>query len=37
VFRYFDTTGPQYDYLAVGHCRIEKGWFALALVQKEDK
>ena len=25
---------PQYDYLTVGHCRIEKGWFALALVEK---
>ena len=24
----------QYDYLTVGNCRIEKGWFALALVQK---
>ena len=26
---------PQFDYLTTGHCRIEKGWFALALVEKE--
>jgi hypothetical protein len=25
---------PQFDYLTTGHCRIEKGWFALALVEK---
>ena len=25
---------PQYDYLTTGHCRLEKGWFALALVEK---
>ena len=25
---------PQFDYLAIGHCRIENGWFALALVEK---
>ena len=23
----------EYDYLTMGHCRIEKGWFALALVE----
>ena len=27
---------PQFDYLTTGHCRIEKGWFALALVEKEE-
>jgi hypothetical protein len=27
-------TDPQFDYLTTGHCRIEKGWFALALVEK---
>jgi hypothetical protein len=27
----------EYDYLTTGHCRIEKGWFALALVQKENE
>jgi len=26
---------PQFDYLTTGHCRIENGWFALALVEKE--
>ena len=26
---------PQFDYLTTGHCRIEKGWFALALVERE--
>jgi len=25
---------PQFDYLTTGYCRIEKGWFALALVEK---
>jgi hypothetical protein len=25
---------PQFDYVTMGHCRIEKGWFALALVEK---
>ena len=25
----------QFDYLTTGHCRIENGWFALALVEKE--
>ena len=25
---------PQFDYLTTGHCRIEKGWLALALVEK---
>ena len=24
----------QFNYLTTGHCRIEKGWFALALVEK---
>jgi hypothetical protein len=24
---------PQFDYLTTGHCRIERGWFALALVE----
>ena len=28
-------TDPQFDYLTTGHCRIEKGWFALALVESE--
>ena len=27
---------PQFDYLTTGHCRIERGWFALALVEKPD-
>ena len=27
----------QFDYLTTGHCRIEKGWFALALVEKAEK
>jgi hypothetical protein len=27
---------PQFDYLTTGHCRIEKGWFALALVEKPE-
>lgn len=27
---------PQFDYLTTGHCRIEKGWFALALVEKTE-
>jgi len=26
---------PQFDYLTTGHCRIENGWLALALVEKE--
>ena len=26
---------PQFDYLTTGHCRIEKGWLALALVEKD--
>jgi len=26
---------PQFDYLTTGYCRIEKGWFALALVEKD--
>ena len=26
----------QFDYLTTGHCRIEKGWFALALVEKPE-
>ena len=25
---------PQFDYLTTGNCRIERGWFALALVDK---
>ena len=25
---------PQFDYLTTGHCRLEKGWFALALIEK---
>ena len=29
-------TDPQFDYLTTGHCRIEKGWFALALIEKLD-
>jgi len=28
---------PQFDYLTTGHSRIERGWFALALVEKPDK
>ena len=27
---------PQFDYLTTGHCRIENGWFALALVPKPE-
>jgi hypothetical protein len=27
----------EYDYLTTGHCRIEKGWFALALMEKSIK
>ena len=27
-------TDSQFDYLTTGHCRIEKGWFAIALVEK---
>ena len=27
---------PQFDYLTTDHCRIEKGWFALALVEKQE-
>jgi len=26
---------PQFAYLTTGHCRIEKGWIAIALVEKE--
>ena len=26
----------QFDYLTTGHCRIAQGWFALALVEKEE-
>ena len=29
-------TDEQYDYLTTGHCRIEKGWLALALVEKPE-
>jgi len=25
---------PQFNYVTTGHCRIEKGWFALALVER---
>ena len=28
---------PQFDYLTTGHCRIEKGWFALSLLEKEEQ
>jgi len=27
---------PEYEYLTTGHCRIEKGWIALALVEKPE-
>ncbi|MDR0327413.1 MAG: hypothetical protein LBI05_03855 [Planctomycetaceae bacterium] len=27
---------PQFNYLTTGHCRIENGWFALALVEKPE-
>ncbi len=27
---------PEFAYLSVAHCRIEKGWFALALAAKDD-
>ena len=27
---------PNFDYLTTGHCRIEKGWLALALVEKPE-
>ena len=27
---------PQFYYLTTGHCRIENGWFALALLEKEE-
>ena len=27
---------PQLHYLTTGHCRIEKGWLALALLEKEE-
>jgi hypothetical protein len=26
---------PQFAYLTTGHCRIENGWFAIALVEKD--
>ncbi|MDR0522413.1 MAG: hypothetical protein LBH00_11260 [Planctomycetaceae bacterium] len=28
-------TQPQYTYLTVGQCRIENGWFAAAVIEKE--
>ena len=28
---------PQFEYLTTGHCRIEKGWLALALVEKPEQ
>jgi len=30
------TEDPQFYYLTTGQCRIENGWFALALVEKEE-
>lgn len=32
----FLESDPDFRYLATDHCRIEKGWFAVALVAKED-